>query len=230
MVNVNELQKGDILSEISHYTFLGKHQDPTQLAFMHHESKQEVTLSDTYVEKLLASSNIYTSEVKVGMEDKLWTKKQLADAALKGEDVSKLREGDVRLKGIRTIWEEIYSAQVFTVAFKKQAVALTDKKFKELREKQVADAIAKIEATATAKKGVAKEAKAILEEIQNNPIQQLQEGELRILRGYKIQFTSRDGKYDCIDMDIIDGSSQMRPVNINTIQWLIFDNVKYILE
>ena len=59
-----------------------------------------------------------------------------------------------------------------------------------------------------------------------------EEGEERVLRGYKIQFESRDGRYDCVDMDITktDKESGIRPVNINTIKWLIFNGAKYIVE
>ena len=57
-------------------------------------------------------------------------------------------------------------------------------------------------------------------------------GEDRVLRGYKIQFESRDGRYNCVDMDIqqTDKESGVRPVNINTIKYLIFDGVKYVVE
>lgn len=59
-----------------------------------------------------------------------------------------------------------------------------------------------------------------------------EEGEDRVLRGYKIQFESRDGRYDCVDMDIVrtDKESGIRPVNINTIKYLIFDGVKYVVK
>lgn len=65
-----------------------------------------------------------------------------------------------------------------------------------------------------------------------NPISKVVEGEDRVLRGYKIQFESRDGRYNCIDMDITktDKESGIRPVNINQIKWLIFDGVKYVVE
>lgn len=45
-------------------------------------------------------------------------------------------------------------------------------------------------------------------------------------------FESRDGRYDCVDMDITktDKESGIRPVNILTIKWLIFNGVKYIVE
>lgn len=44
--------------------------------------------------------------------------------------------------------------------------------------------------------------------------------------------TVRDGRYDCVDMDITktDKESGIRPVNILTIKWLIFNGVKYIVE
>lgn len=53
--------------------------------------------------------------------------------------------------------------------------------------------------------------------IQNNPIKDVIEGEDRVLRGYKLQFTSRDGKYKCMDMDITrtDKETGERLVNIN---------------
>lgn len=82
------------------------------------------------------------------------------------------------------------------------------------------------------KKGVANCAKQLIEELVNNPILPYEEGEERILRGYKIQFSSRDGRYDCVDMDITktDKESGIRPVNINTIRYLIFDGIKYTVE
>ena len=48
----------------------------------------------------------------------------------------------------------------------------------------------------------------------------------------KIQFVSRDGRYDCVDMDIekTDKESGIRPVNINTIKWLIYDGIKYVVK
>lgn len=82
------------------------------------------------------------------------------------------------------------------------------------------------------KKGVANAAKNLITELVNNPVLPYEEGEDRVLRGYKIQFESRDGRYNCIDMDIqqTDKESGVRPVNINTIKYLIFDGVKYVVE
>lgn len=107
--------------------------------------------------------------------------------------------------GIRTIFEGIKSSEVFTVVFQKQ-----DK----------------------AKKSMAVAYKEALEHIQNNPIKDFIEGEDRVLRGYKMQFVSRDGKYKCLDMDIERNSKEdgVRLVNINTIKQLIFNGVKYVVE
>lgn len=44
--------------------------------------------------------------------------------------------------------------------------------------------------------------KNLITELVNNPVLPYEEGEDRVLRGYKIQFESRDGRYDCVDMDI----------------------------
>lgn len=83
-----------------------------------------------------------------------------------------------------------------------------------------------------AKKSMAVAYKEALEHIQNNPIKDFIEGEDRVLRGYKMQFVSRDGKYKCLDMDIERSSKEdgIRLVNINTIKQLIFNGVKYVVE
>ena len=72
----------------------------------------------------------------------------------------------------------------------------------------------------------------LLSFIQNNPIKDYIEGEDRVLRGYKIQFVSRDGRYDCVDMDIerTDKEAGIRPVNINTISQLIYNGTKYVVK
>lgn len=83
-----------------------------------------------------------------------------------------------------------------------------------------------------AKKSMAVAYKEALEFIQNNPVKDYIEGENRILRGYKMQFVSRDGKYRCMDMDITrtDKETGERLVNINTISQLIYNGTKYIVN
>ena len=68
--------------------------------------------------------------------------------------------------------------------------------------------------------------------IQDNPVQEVIEGEERTLRGFKVQFNSRDGKYRCIDMDIerTETETGERLVNINTIESLVYQGVKYVVK
>ena len=218
MINKAEIQKGDVFSESSHYVCI----DPQALTFKHLESDQVVTLGESYVTNLLSTADQYSKEEKVGREDKLWTPKQIEDAVKKG-DLTKdhqVRPGDVRVMGIRTIFENIHSTTVFTVCFKKQDTPLSTKKYQEKIDNVVKNAIAEIKQVQAAKKGVAKTAEQILEEVVKNPILPYEEGEERILRGYKIQFESRDGRYNCVDMDITE-ENNIRPVNINTLLWIV---------
>ncbi len=206
---VKDIKQGDIFSEISRYSFLSK--EGKNYKFKHLESGNTINLDEKYVADLLTTGNQFFKEVKVTKEDK--------------------KDGT---KGIRSIWEEIYDGQVFTVCFKKQDVTLSTKKYNELRAKQIDEAFSKIEATAKSKKGVTSEAKQVLINIQNNPVLPFEQGESRILKGYKIQFTSRDGKYDCIDMDLVNNGTEIskaiRPVNINSLEYLVYKEVKYTVE
>ena len=231
--NINILKEGSILSESSHYIVLGTPVGGA-VTVKHIESNTSVRLGLDYIKDLIDSGDQFTNEVKVGKEDKLWTKKQIDEAISKNEFSAAPipNVGDVRIKGIRTIWESIHSQQVFTVCFKKADKNKTKKAIKEELEVQQVYAISLIDKAKQQKKSMAEAYKIALEYVQNNPIKDYIEGESRILRGYKIQFNSRDGKYDCIDLDIdgTNGDNSIRPVNINTIEYLIFNGVKYIVE
>lgn len=63
----------------------------------------------------------------------------------------------------------------------------------------------------------------------NDTVLKHQESGDSVHRGFKIQFESRDGRYNCVDMDIEDNNN-IRPVNINTIKWLIIGGTKYVVE
>lgn len=93
----------------------------------------------------------------------------------------------------------------------------------------ISDFSNEIDTIQKSKKGVAEAAKKFAEELIKNPILPYEEGEDRVLRGFKIQFESRDGRYNCVDVDLPTDES-VRPVNINTIQWLIIDGKKYVVE
>lgn len=237
--NINMLKEGSILSESSHYIVLGTPVGGA-VTVKHVESNTSVRLGLDYIKELIDSGDQYITEVKVGKEDKFWTQKQIDDLIAKeGIDYVLAQAngkmplvGDVRVKGIRTIWENIHSQQVFTVCFKKADKNKTKKAIKEEFESQQVYAISLIDKAKQQKKSMAEAYKIALEYVQNNPIKDYIEGESRILRGYKIQFNSRDGKYDCIDLGIdgTNGDNSIRPVNINTIEYLIFNGVKYIVE
>lgn len=205
-VNIKEIEVGDIFSEESHYVVNKVVKD--RIEFLHLESGKKVSLSNEYVANLLNTSDQYDNEVKVGKEDK--------------------KDGT---PGIRTIFENIKSSEVFTVVFKKQDKPKTKKAIEAEKEAQRAEAVALIDKAKKAKKSMAVAYKEALEFIQNNPVKDYIEGENRILRGYKMQFVSRDGKYRCMDMDITrtDKETGERLVNINTISQLIYNGTKYIV-
>lgn len=206
-INLKEIQVGDVFSEESHYIVeeIGK----DTIKFKHTESGKSVTLGYSYVQDLLNTSDQYDKEVKVTKEDK--------------------KDGT---PGIRTIFEGIKSSEVFTVVFQKQDKPKSKKALDKEVEAKVEEFIAAIEKAKTQKKGVARVAKEQFEAFMANPITDVIKGEDRVLRGYKMQFVSRDGKYKCMDMDVVRGPKETgeRLVNINTIKQLIFNGVKYVVE
>lgn len=204
---VNQLKEGSVISESSHY--IVKRVSGSNAWLQHFESGEEVQIGISYLKNYTHSADLYNEEVKVTKEDK--------------------KDGT---PGIRSIFESIKSSEVFTVVFKKQDKAKTKKQFESEREAQRAKAVALIDKAKKQKKSMAVAYKEALEFIQNNPIKDYIEGEDRVLRGFKMQFVSRDGKYKCIDMDIerTEKETGERLVNINTISQLIYNGVKYVVE
>ena len=199
-----EIKKGDILSESSHYrvkNILG-----SSIILEHFESKNEVSIDKEYLHNFCNTADSYITEIKVTKEDK--------------------KDGTL---GIRSIWENIHSGRVFTVCFKKQDTKKSNKQFTTEVNALAEQMCKEIDQVKASKKGVADWAKKTLYALMSNPIPKIVEGEDRVLRGYKIQFESRDGKYQCVDMDIEGLENNVRLVNINTIKWLIIDNIKYIV-
>lgn len=206
-INLKEVEVGDIFSEESHYIVEDVADDT--ISFKHLESGKIVYLSHDYVSTMLNTCDQYDKEVKVTREDK--------------------KDGT---PGIRTIFESIKSSEVFTVVFKKQGEPKTKEQYKSERDKQREEAINLIDKAKRQKKSMAVAYEEALEFIQNNPIKDHIDGEERVLRGYKLQFVSRDGKYRCLDMDIKRTGKETgeRLVNINTISMLVYNGVKYIVE
>ena len=225
-MNIKEVKAGDIFSEVSHYVATKDYNENSEsVSLIHIESKKEVLLSNKYVENLLKTADSFSKIVEVGKEDKLWTAKQIDEqfANLGKLSENAPRVGDIRVKGIRTIWEELVSPHVFTVCFQKADKAKTQKALKAEKEARIQSYVDQIERVKIQKKGVAVAAAVIVEDSISNPILTFEPGEDRILRGFKVQFTSRDGKYDCVDMNILTQGTEsaVRPVNINTIKYLI---------
>ena len=204
---INQLKQGSIISESSHYIMNRVSGSTAWLT--HFESGEEVQIGISYLKNYTNSADLFETTVKVTKEDK--------------------KDGT---PGIRSIWENIHSGQVFTVCFKKQDKPKSKRKLQEEIDTIVEQFSNSIDTVKNNKKGVANAAKNLVTELVNNPVLPYEEGEDRVLRGYKIQFESRDGRYNCVDMDIqqIDKESRVRPVNINTIKYLIFDGVKYVVE
>ena len=204
---VNQLKAGSIISESSHY--IVNRISGSRAWLTHFESGEEVEIGVSYLKNYTNSADLYTQEMKVTKEDK--------------------KDGTL---GIRSIWENIHSGQVFTVCFKKQDKPKSKRKIQEEVDAIIEQFSNSIDEVKNSKKGVANAAKNLITELINNPVLPYEEGEERVLRGYKIQFESRDGRYNCVDMDIhrTEKESGVRPVNINTISYLIFDGIKYIVE
>lgn len=204
---INQLKQGSIISESSHY--IVNRVSGSTAWLTHFESGEEVQIGMSYLRNYTNSADLFETTVKVTKEDK--------------------KDGT---PGIRTIFENIHSGQVFTVCFKKQDKPKSKRKLQEEIDTIVEQFSNSIDAVKNSKKGVANAAKNLITELVNNPVLPYEEGEDRVLRGYKVQFASRDGRYDCVDMDITktDKESGIRPVNILTIKWLIYNGVKYIVE
>lgn len=168
-----------------------------------------VVTSMSYLKNYTNSADLFETTVKVTKEDK--------------------KDGTL---GIRSIWENIHSGQVFTVCFKKQDKPKSKRKLQEEIDAIVEQFSNSIDTVKNNKKGVANAAKNLITELANSPVLPYEEGEDRVLRGYKIQFESRDGRYDCVDMDITktEKDTGERLVNINTISQLIYNGVKYTVE
>lgn len=207
ITNVEDLKKGAVISESSHYIL--KDIIGSTAILTHFESNSEIQIGTSYLSNYTNSADQYTTVVKVTKEDK--------------------KDGT---PGIRTIFESIHSGQVFTVVFKKQDKPKSKKKLQDEIEALVNKFSEDIDKVKASKKGVADKAKQLINELIKEPILPYDEGEERTLRGFKLQFTSRDGKYKCMDMDIerSDKETGERLVNINTISCLIYNGVKYVVE
>lgn len=218
MVNIKDIQPGDLFGEISFFSTVKV--NPTSVRFKHLNTGKEVDLGSGYVEQLLYAADQYNESKVIGIEDKLWTAKQIAEAGRTDFQV-----GDVRVPGMKSIWDSIGS-KVFRVSFIKKNKELSKTAYNKAMKDKLEEALFKLEKAKTSKKGVTTVALELLEELMRNPIVSIIPGEERILRGWKLQHESLDGQYAVMDSDLM----EKRVVNLNTIQWIIVDGVKYIKE
>ena len=218
MNNIIDVQPGDLWSDISYLQTITVNKDTVDLK--HLATGETVVLSHDYVEKLLSSADQFSQEITCGIEDKLWTAKQLTDAKNTTNQV-----GDVRVPGMKSIWDSIGS-KVFRVCFVKKGKELSKTAYNKLVAEKLESATYTLEKAKTSKKGVTTVAVELLEDLIRNPIVSTVPGEERILRGWKLQHESLDGQYAVMDSDLM----EKRVVNLNTIKWIIVDGVKYIKE
>lgn len=204
---INNVKPGDILGETSHYIVESIYGDNVNL--LHYESNDRCRIQMDYIKKYTKSADEVDTVIEVTKEDK--------------------NDGT---PGIRSIFENIHSSEVFTVCFKKQDKIKSKRKLQEEIDTVVSKFSNDIDKVRNSRKGVADKAKLLITELIQNLILPYEEGEDRVLRGYKVQFQSRDGRYNCVDMDIerTEKESGIRPVNINQIKWIIIDGVKYVVK
>lgn len=216
MNKIKDVQVGDVFSETSYYNVvaIGK----GTIDFKHQGTGETVSLSDKYVETILCSADQFQSEIECGIEDKLWTQAQIDKDKPTGVKV-----GDVRVPGIKTVWDRI-GDKVFACEFTKKDTPLSKKAFEALVQAKMDEIGNKVDNAQRNKKSVSTVAKEIALELINNPILNYTPGESRVMRAYKLQHNSVDGHYAVMDMD----KGEKRVVNAATLNWIVVDGVKYI--
>lgn len=196
-----QVKKGDALSEASH--FIVEDIIGHNLELRHIETDRSLLVEVDYAKGLMKSADYFDEEIEVTKADK--------------------KDGT---PGIRTIWDNIHSQDVFTVCFKKKDKAKTKTQLKNEIDTAVNTFLSEIAAV-----GTRNAALELINHLVSNPILPYIEGEERILRGYKVQFDSVTGEYVCVDMDLVGKDKNVeRLVNVNTISYLIYHGKKYVVK
>lgn len=196
-----QVKKGDALSEASH--FIVEDIIGHNLELRHIETDRSLLVEVDYAKGLMKSADYFDEEIEVTKADK--------------------KDGT---PGIRTIWDNIHTQDVFTVCFKKKDKAKTKTQLKNEIDTAVNTFLSEIAAV-----GTRNAALELINHLVSNPILPYIEGEERILRGYKVQFDSVTGEYVCVDMDLVGKDKNVeRLVNVNTISYLIYHGKKYVVK
>ena len=227
MSNIKDIQVGDCFSETVHFKYVKPSDTKGMLIFKNLKDQNNYNVSADYAEQFFSFGEQYDKEIKVGKLDKYWTQKQINAAVAKGElQEHEVRAGDVRLEGMKTIWDNIRDKTVFTVVFRKKDTELSQRAYLAALEAQRNEFADFIDKAYSQKKGVKKAAMSAFSQVQNNPVLKVVPGELRTLTGYKTQFNSKDGSYKVFDMEI----EQERQLNLDRVESIIINNVKYIKD
>lgn len=228
MTNYTDLRPGDFLTEISSYTVKTVDKDKTVL--IHGESRKEVTIAKNYVELYMIPADQYTSEVIVGKEDTYWTEKQIQEAIAKGvPNASNLREGDLKAKGIRSIFLDYPLRTACAVCFFKKDKPLSAKAYEKAIEDKIAQDLQEIT-------NGNKSLKDVLAESNKKPVLNYIPGEERVMIGYKISNFSQTSDYKFMDVKVPNPSSPggfdhiEKSIDLSTIKWMVADGIKYILK
>jgi len=218
-MEIKDIKPGDVFSELTYYTAVKVENDKVHFKL---QSGEEVVFKADYVKKMLVTANQFEKVVNVGKEDTFWTQKQI-DEELKKNPKSTLRVGDLKQKGIRTIWNEIGS-DVFSVEFTKQNAV--NKNYDAEVTAKIEEVKKQIETAKKNKKNVTDVSIKLMEDLIKNPIQKEISGERRILVGYKLEHESLTGYYRVIDATI----QEERKVNLSTVSWIVHRGVKYVVK
>ena len=206
---MRDLKRGDLLIEHAVYRVENVGANEVGVSIVQKQGNKWVTLPEQvaiqnkYADEFLIDGVNYDRTVKVTKEDK--------------------KDGTL---GIRSIFENIPPYMPFSVLFTKQDTVLSNKAFKAKQEEQLNQALEYIERAKSNKKSISDAAFKALKEVQENPVVSIVPGEDRVLVGFKLTTETRDGRYDCVDFNLL----EMRPVNINTLKQLVVGNVKYVVE
>lgn len=227
-----------IYSELSRYRESGLDSAGT-VKMLHLESGDVVGISREYIENYMIPASHFTQTETVGQKDKLWTEGQVnaeldkltfslkATAAEIAEQARKVpKPGDVRVKGIRTIFREIPIGEVFTVVFRKAPTQKSQRAYQMEIEERVEKAKENLERIQRNKEGVLAAALDELKKAYLSPVLKQTPGPLRSLVGYKLSNGTDTSHYLCLDCEI----RERRLVNITTIESLITRGVKYEVE
>lgn len=240
---LNKVEREEFLSEISHYQVTKLAGNMNTVHLKNFQTNEEVGIGYSYIQQYCKSASQFDETIKVGKEDKYWTEKQVLDwikfeAKLTNDPIERHsgewlnllstapRVGDLKLEGIRTIFQNIRDQTAFTAWFYKVDTKKTKKAYKEEIEARVQSFLEPILKAKAQKKSMEEAVRASVMNLIENPVLDYIPGELRKMICYKVDFTSRDGNYKVFDLE----KQSIGTVNIKTLQSIVINGKKYEVE